>query len=193
MSLYSPLAFRRFYRKRYMRKPAKYSELSSAIESARLRMTVPELLSIALFYPLLSVIPGILLGFLVSELIKPGGLLIIRNIAVPYWQFELALIAGFAILAFGFTRYLILSYPFYITNMRRGKIDSSLPHAVNMMLGMAKGGVPLISIFRFVAENKEIFGEISKEFDKIVTLVEVFGYDMITAMKHVSETTLRRS
>jgi flagellar protein FlaJ len=189
MSLYTPLALRRFYRKRYIRKPGSYSELSSAIESARLRMTVPELLSIALFYPLLSIIPGILLGFLVSEVINPGGPLIIRNTVIPYWQFELALITGFAVLAFGFTRYLILSYPFYINNVRRGKIDSSLPHAVNMMLGMAKGGVPLISIFRFVAENREIFGEISREFDKIVTLVEIFGYDMITAMKYVADTT----
>jgi len=189
MTLYTPLALRRFYRKRYRKKPGNYLKLSSAIESARLKMTVPELLSIALFYPLLSVIPGILLGYFVSELIRPEEFLVIRGFTIPYWEFELALMAGFAILAFGFTRYLILTYPFYLSNIRKGKIESSLPHAVNMMLGMAKGGVPLISIFRFVAENREIFGEVSKEFDKIVTLVEVFGYDLITAMRYVSETT----
>lgn len=189
MTLYAPLALKRFYRRRYRRKPGNYLGLSSAIEGARLKMTVPELLSIALFYPLLSIIPGSLLGFLFSELIKPSGNLVVRGFAIPYWEFELALIAGFAILAFGFTRYLILSYPFYVSNMRRSKIESALPHAVNMMLGMAKGGVPLISIFKFVAENREIFGEISREFDKIVTLVDVFGYDMITAMRYVSDTT----
>ena len=189
MTLYTPLALRKFYRKRYRKKPWKYAALSSAIESARLKMTVPELLSIALFYPLLSIIPGILLGFLVSELLRPNGFLVIKGFVIPYWEFELVMITFFAIISFGFTRYLILSYPFYVSNVRRGKIESSLPHAVNMMLGMAKGGLPLISVFRFVAENREIFGEISREFDKIVTLVEIFGYDMITAMKYVSDTT----
>ncbi|WP_456329995.1 type II secretion system F family protein [Archaeoglobus sp.] len=189
MTLYTPLALRKFYRKRYRKKPGKYLTLSSALESARLKMTVPELLSIALFYPLLSIIPGVLLGFLVSELVRPDGVLVIRGFTIPYWEFELALVAGFAILAFGFTRYLILTYPFYLSNIRKGKIESSLPHAVNMMLGMAKGGVPLISIFGFVAENREIFGEVSREFDKVVTLVEVFGYDLISAMKYVSDTT----
>lgn len=182
MTLYTPLIIRRFYRKRCRKNPEKYSDLSAAIESARLKMSTTDILSIALFYPLLSVIPGVLLGLLVSELIKPDGLFVIRG-------FDFIVIAGFAILAFGFTRYLILSYPTYVSNVRENKIDASLPHVVNMMLGMARGGVPLLSIFRFVAENREIFGEISKEFDKIVTLVELFGYDLITATKYVSETT----
>lgn len=182
MTLYTPLVFRKFYRRRCRKNPEKYSDLSAAIESARLKMSTTDILSIALFYPLLSVIPGVLLGLLVSELIKPDGLFVIRG-------FDFIVIAGFAILAFGFTRYLILSYPTYVSNVRKNKIDASLPHVVNMMLGMARGGVPLLSIFRFVAENREIFGEISKEFDKIVTLVELFGYDLITATKYVSETT----
>lgn len=189
MNLYAPMFFRRFYRRRLNGKPERYSSISAIVEKARMRMTIPELLSIALFYPLLATIPGAMLGYLISEIIKAGEYVTFRGYEVPYWKVEIVIIAGFAILAFGFTRYLILSYPFYLANMRRGRIDSSLPHAVNMMLGMAKGGVPVINIFKFIAENREIFGEISKEFDKIVTLVEVFGYDLITSMKQIADTT----
>ncbi|WP_202319397.1 type II secretion system F family protein [Archaeoglobus neptunius] len=187
--LYSPLSLRRFYRKRVNGKPEKYSDLLSALERSRLRYTISEILAIAIFYPLLATVPGTMLGYLISEIIKPEELLVIRGFVVEYWKIQIALCAGFAILAFGFTRYLILSYPYYVTNVRKSKIDSSLPHAVNMMLGMAKGGVPLISIFKFIAENRDVFGEISREFERIVLLVDVFGADVYTAVKQVAETT----
>ncbi len=189
MNLYVPLNIIRFYRRRISGKPDKYASLSSMLERARLRITMSEILALALFYPLLSMIPGILLGYLVSEFIRPAEFLVIRGVEIEYWKVQIAMCAGFALLAFGFTRYLILSYPIYLSNIRRGRIDAALPHTVNMMLGMAKGGVPLVSIFRFISENKEIFGEISKEFEKIVLLVEVFGHDIISAMRHVADTT----
>lgn len=189
MSLYVPLSFVRFYRRRVNGRPEKYSDLSNMLERSRLKVTLSEILALSLFYPVLATIPGIALGYLVSEFVKPAEFLVIRGVEIEYWKVQIAMCAGFALLAFGFTRYLILSYPIYLSNVRRGRIDASLPHTVNMMLGMAKGGVPLISIFRFISENREIFGEISKEFEKIVLLVEVFGHDIISAMRQVADTT----
>ena len=189
MSLYTPLALVRFYRSRVNRKPEKYTDLAQSIERSRLRTTLPELLSIALFYPLLSTIPGAMLGYTISKLVQPAETIIIRGTVVDYWVVEMGMCLGFAILAFGFTRYLILSYPLYLSNVKRGKIDAALPHTVNMMLGMAKGGVSLLAMFRFVAENKQIFGDISEEFERIVVLAEGFGYDLISAIRYVADTT----
>lgn len=189
MSLYTPITLKRFYRKRINGKPERYSTLSAMLERSRLKMTLSEMLSLALFYPLLATIPGLLLGYTIAEVIKPGDLILIKGIEIEYWKVQAVICVGFAVLAFGFTRYLILSYPLYLSNIRRSRIDTSLPHTVNMMLGMAKGGVPLITIFKFISENREVFGEISKEFEKIVLLVEVFGYDIISAMRQVADTT----
>ena len=189
MSLYVPLRLVRFYRRRVSRKPEKYSELLHFVEKSRLKMTVPELLSIALFYPLLATIPGVMLGYVISRIIQPAAQVTIRNVVIDYEFIELGICLGFAVLAFGFTRYMILSYPIYLSKIRSGKIDSALPHTVNMMLGMAKGGVSLLAMFRFIAENRQIFGDVSEEFERIVVLAEGFGYDLISAIRYVADTT----
>ncbi len=189
MSLYVPLALVRFYRSRVNKKPEKYSDLSQYLEKSRLKMTLPELLSIALFYPLLATIPGVMLGYTISKIVQPADAVVVRGTIVDYWFVELGMCVGFAILAFGFTRYLILSYPLYLSNVRKGKIDAALPHTVNMMLGMAKGGVSLLAMFRFIAENRQIFGDVSEEFERIVVLAEGFGYDLISAIRQVADTT----
>lgn len=189
MTLYVPLTLTRFYRERINNKSEKYVHLSTLLERARMKITPSEMLAIALFYPILAMIPGALLGYIVSEIIRTGNVIIIRGEEIEYWQVQVGICLGFAILAFGFTRYLILSYPIYISNLRKSRIDVALPHMVNMMLGMYKGGIPPISIFRFIADNDQIFGEISKEFERIVVLVEGFGYDLISAIRYVANTT----
>ncbi len=182
--LYVPSSFIRYYRRKLHEK--KYAPLDTMLEKALYRSSTAEFLAAALFYPLLSAIPGGMLGYIIAEALYRYRLV---QILAERWQVELLLVSSFALLAFAVTRYLILSYPQYVANVRKGKIDANLPHAVNTMLGMAKGGVPLISIFRFIAENKQLFGEVSAEFERIVVLVELFDYDLPAAMRYVAETT----
>ncbi len=186
----APDFFKRYFRKKIDENPNKYSDLDRIIEKARLRVTTPELLSNALFYSLIAMVIGVIFGISVS--------LVIRNVfgieyvyiggPVEFWKVQIAISLIFALLFFGLARYILLSFPYYVASSRGSKIDSALPHAVNMLFGMAKGNVPIISAIRFVAENKHLFSELSVEFEKIVVLVEM-GEDLTSAMKFVAETT----
>ncbi len=181
--LYVPHIVVRFVRRRF--DESKNKELVSALVSARYPATPAEFLALSLFYSSLAAVPGALMGYLISLLISPQ----LVGIAIDHLKWSVAFAIVFAALAFFTTRYLILSYPFYLSNLRRGRIEAALPNAVNTMLGMAKGGVSLEAIFKFVAENRHIFDELSKEFEKIVTLIEMFDYDLVSAVRYVADTT----
>ncbi|MBO8181693.1 MAG: type II secretion system F family protein [Archaeoglobus sp.] len=195
--LFVPKVFIRFYRKRYDRNPGRYSGIEKAIEKSRIPVSVPRFMAIAQFYALLSIIPGAMLGYLFGRVILPIEAFDYFGIPIriyypfsQYPEFYLALsIVLFSLFAYFFIRNSILSYPYYMSNLRKGKIESALPHTVNMLLGMARGGVQLSAAFKFIAENRHIFDEMSKEFGKIVELMEIFGEDMATAMRYVQQTT----
>jgi flagellar protein FlaJ len=207
MPLYTPSFLVKFYRKRVKENPEKYKEIEEALEKSRYGITTARLLAIAQFYGMLAFIPGTLLGYLVTLLLLnlnvslqfPYTLTInvpLPNIQLPSLNvtlspviIQLAISSIFGFIAYAFTKYLIASYPFYLANVRAGKIDAALPHAINMMLGMARGGIPLESIFKFLAENRQTFDELSVEFAKIVELVEMFGYELTQAIHYVAETT----
>ncbi|MET1124644.1 MAG: type II secretion system F family protein [Archaeoglobaceae archaeon] len=195
--LYVPDFFVRFVRRRFSE--AKHRELVKALEAARLEVSPARFYAISLFYALLAVVPGALLGFLIASVLPESLEFPFRlpeisapvKVSLPF-RFEVSssiFVLLFAVIAFFLTRYLILSYPFYSAKLRAGKIDAVMPHAVNTMLGMIKGGVSLYAAFKFVAENRQIFDELSREFEKIVTLVEVFGYDLVSAIHFVADTT----
>jgi flagellar protein FlaJ len=186
----APDFMKRYFRKKIDENPSRYSELDRIIEKARLRITTPELLSNALFYSLIAMIIGVLFGIAISVILRNsyGIEYVYIGGEVEFWKVQIAISLTFAILFFGITRYLLLSYPYYVASSRRSKIDSALPHAVNVLLGMAKGNVPVISAIRFIAENKHLFSELSTEFERIVVLVEM-GEDLESAMRFVAETT----
>ncbi|MEM2176155.1 MAG: type II secretion system F family protein [Archaeoglobaceae archaeon] len=186
----SPNFLKKYFRRKFEANPARYAELKRAIESARLRVTVPEILSFSLFFSLIVMLIGALIGYIGSIFIKERfgiGDLYIGG-TIEFWKVQVAISVLLSLIFFGFTRYLILAWPYYVANSRKGGIDAALPHAVNMMLGMAKGNVPVISAVRFIAENKPLFGELSVEFERIAVLVEM-GNDVESAMRFVAETT----
>ncbi len=197
VQLYVPKFLIKFYRKRYSQNPGKYSGIETAIEKSRLPVSVPRFMAIVQFYALLSIVPGSLLGYIFGEIILPLESFDYFGIPIrkyyPFSEFEwfyLAIsIIFFSLFAYFFIRNSILTYPYYMANIRKGKIESALPHTVNMLLGMARGGVSLAAAFKFIAENRHIFDEMSKEFGKIVELMEIFGEDMATAMRYVQTTT----
>jgi len=47
----------------------------------------------------------------------------------------------------------------------------------------------MMPIFRSIAERSNIYGEIALEFRQIVRDTDFFGYDVLTAFRHLSETT----
>jgi flagellar protein FlaJ len=82
-----------------------------------------------------------------------------------------------------------LLYPGFVAYTRATKIDVLLPHAASFCYGMSKGGTPIYEIFRELAKNPHIYGEISTEALYIVRDVELLGNDLIKAIRNTAKTT----
>lgn len=80
------------------------------------------------------------------------------------------------------------SYPYSKMKQRRRSINANLPFAINHMSAVASSGVSPTKMFELISQSKE-YGEISAEIEKIVNYIELFGYDILTALKSVSATT----
>ncbi len=80
------------------------------------------------------------------------------------------------------------SYPFQIISSKKGSIESNMPFAINHMSAIAGSGVPPFIIFKIMSTVPE-YGEITHETERITRNVEVFGMDIVTSIKNVSERT----
>ena len=79
-------------------------------------------------------------------------------------------------------------YPVIKMRARRTKIDLKLPHAITYMQAFCDV-LPLFEIFRMIYREKEIYGEVSEEFGFIIRDVELFGDDIISAMRNLADST----
>lgn len=64
-----------------------------------------------------------------------------------------------------------------------------LHNAVAYMYAMRRGGAEMLTIVRSLSEMSAIYGEVSYEFRQVVRDADFFGYDVVNALKHMSETT----
>ncbi len=212
--IHAPGFLRRRYSRKFLKDRGKYREIEEVLVQTRMPVTVYELLAAARFYGIVSFLASALIGVLILKMIPQqaveylvskltsiplsvGNLEIVEfNIALPkekivslvreyYW------VSGLVLGFFGYklTNYLVLSYPYYVRNRRRSEIELYLPHAVNMMYGMAVGGLSPIDIFKEISKLEHLFGELSVEFREIVKNFEVFKQDLFTSLRNVRDTT----
>ncbi len=178
----------------------KYRELSKAIVSARLPITTQKYLAMTLLYSTIFGAIGVVLGailfyefftfhYVLPYLLRLSPEFVLEHIRILqfFHIFLGSLIIG--ALTFKLAQYIILSYPVFVANKRRNEINVYLPHAINMMFGMAVGGVRVYDIFKCMAEARAICGELSREFKIIVDLVENFKHDLFESMRFVRDTT----
>jgi archaeal flagellar protein FlaJ len=83
----------------------------------------------------------------------------------------------------------ILVYPSLEKMTRTTKINVGLHNAVAYMYAMRRGGAELLEILKFLSEMSAIYGEVSYEFRQVIRDAEFFGYDVVSAIRHLSETT----
>lgn len=84
--------------------------------------------------------------------------------------------------------FLFYSYPFHQLTTKKNSIESNLPFATSHMAAIAASGVPPFVVFKLLMNVKE-YGEISHEFQRIVRNIDVFGMDIISAVKNVADRT----
>jgi flagellar protein FlaJ len=82
----------------------------------------------------------------------------------------------------------LLYYPALVAAGRKTRIDMDLPYAVTYMEALSTN-VTLYSLFKSVFEAEDLYGEVSRECGMIVRDVEVFGEDLLTAMRNLQKIT----
>ncbi len=111
-------------------------------------------------------------------------------IFVNGFAFELALISGIVVAIPSFFVVLTIyhSYPFHLLSSKKNNIEGNMPFAINHMSAIASSGVAPFIIFKILTSVAE-YGEVTEEAKRITRNVEVFGMDIISSIKNVSQRT----
>ncbi|NMB80183.1 MAG: secretion system protein, partial [Methanomicrobiales archaeon] len=153
----------------------------NAVRSAHIPMTAEQYLRTShiqlgllaggiLFLSLIVLITGLEITLLSFSTIDPVTWLGILGIVVPG--------------TYAFQVY----YPVIVARGRRSKIELDLPYAISYMQALSTT-MPPYEMMRRIYEESDMFGEVSKEFGMIIRDVELFGDDMITAMRNLQRVT----
>jgi len=193
--------FRRFVEGVVRRDPVKYNNIRQDLISARLGMTVEGYVGRSVQLALLM---GLFFGLLVYFIsgfvqIPAGSIHIVNILRLPMpvldkdsssWYLIRILTFLLAAAVAGAVSYaLALRYPALEKGNRETKINLSLHNAVSYIYAMRRGGAEIIEVFRSLSENAGIYGESALEFRQVVRDADYFGMDVISAIRHLSETT----
>lgn len=99
------------------------------------------------------------------------------------------LTGGVSILALLSVRAGFLLYPRFVAAARAKRIDTEFPSVVVLCYALARGGMSTVEIFRVVAQEKKVYGEISTEFGVVIRDIEWFGHDLNSALADASGST----
>ncbi|MDO8873757.1 MAG: type II secretion system F family protein [Methanoregula sp.] len=194
---------RNYLRKWIARDPLRYESLRSDLISARIGMTLEQYLWRSVKLTLVTGFVFALLGYLISPLlgmqIPTGriGIYNVFNIQLPVLfnaiyppQYIMALLVIVALCIGAYLGYkIMLRMPGIEKKSRSIKINLTLHNAVAYMYAMRRGGAQLMTIFRSLSDRANIYGEVALEFRQIVRDADFFGYDVVTAIHHLSDTT----
>ncbi len=186
--------------KRMKAKRVEYSQLRNDIISARLKTPFEVYLSTAFFSSILiGLIAAIFIGLLswifrLPTLVKYKGA--VPGFLVGFTPYTLIIgtiiITLFSLIIFGGLTYTVfLLYPNIEAGNRQRNIDASLPYAINYITSMSTAGITPAEVFRLLADSP-IYGESSVESRYIAREIDIFGRDLIDAMRLVSSSTPSR-
>jgi len=82
-------------------------------------------------------------------------------------------------------------YPGIVAGDRKRKIDATLPHAISYVMAMSTAGITPVQVFRLLSES-EIYGEAAAEASYIVREIDIFGKDLVDALRNTSLVTPSR-
>jgi flagellar protein FlaJ len=177
-----------------------YSQLRNDLISARLKTPFEVYISTALIS---SVIVGFLaavgLGLLtwalkLPQIIKykgevPASMMFLANNSLVIGT---VFVIVFSLLVFGgFTYAIFMVYPNVAAGNRRRSIDATLPYAINYITSMSTAGITPAEVFRLLGDSP-IYGESSVEARYIAREIDIFGRDLIDALRIVSASTPSR-
>lgn len=149
----------------------KFSGISEDLKKANIRFLLSTYLSIAIFVSLLAFLAG-LAGFIIL-------LTLDLSYFIYFWiPFLLCLIS---ITGFYF-------YPASEKNSVQKKVSQELPFATIHMAAIAGSNIEPTKIFKIIANSSE-YPTIGMEIRKVINQTDVYGYDLVTALKNSSKQT----
>lgn len=185
------------------RDPTRFQRLNSDLVSARAGVTVERYLSTAILASIAVAVVFLVVGYIITGLVititeaqgtsftNPTGFHLPYAVGpVPMaliTQVVGALIGG--LLAASITYMVALQWPAITKGTRASKINMTLHNAVAYMFAMRKGGAELLTIFRSLSENANIYGEVALEFRQVVRDADFFGLDVVSAIRQLHMTT----
>jgi flagellar protein FlaJ len=183
--------------RRAQKKRDKYSELRNALMAARFKVSSEVYIATAYLASLLAgmaaaVILGIVTYILnLPELVTyhgeaPQSLVGLSEYSLVIGTVAAAVISFIVFAAIVFVIFNI--YPGIIAGNRRRNIDATLPYAINYITAMSTAGIPPAEIFRQLGQSP-MYGESSVEARYIALEVDLFGRDLIDALRIISSTT----
>ncbi|HUU76023.1 MAG TPA: type II secretion system F family protein [Methanoregulaceae archaeon] len=191
-------------RNRIKRDPLRYQKIYSSLISSRIGVTLEAYLGTAIK---ISIVAGILFalfafwlsGYVIYGPPSPGYTGIYNIFGIPLFEPEsfaenlhiLQIVSAAAAFLLGslVVYFIILKFPSLQRSNRKTKINLTLHNAVAYMYAMRKGGAQLMPIFRSLSDNAKIYGEVALEFRQVVRDADFFGYDVVTAIRHLMDTT----
>ena len=183
------------------RNPARYRDLRDDLVAANMGMTLD-------CYVIRSILASALFGFIWAVV----GFLVMRLAILPeigirvYNVFALQLPALFStdtsflvlhivvsvlifVIAVNIALLFFRTYPSLLKKERATRINLLLHNAVAYIYAMRRGGTEMMAVFRSVARETRVYGEVAHEFRRVVRDTDYLGYDMVSALRHLQETT----
>ncbi len=150
-----------------------FDSLFHALQTSGIKMLSGTYVSVMLFSSMLAFIVSAVLTFLLSE-----GLMLFTLAKTLF----VGLIAGVGTVAF------LYIYPALVASSKKKSISNDLPFAVIHMSAVAGSGAQPIAMFMLLLSSGEYPG-LESEVKRIVNYVNLFGYNLSTALRSVAITT----
>lgn len=155
----------------------KLAQLKTTVTNSMLGVPFEVYVSTMFFVSIVAGVIGAILGFIGTQL--SGALLI---------EVSLIFTFGIGLGGFGLTFGVLYIVPAFMVKLRAQKLADELPHFIGFMSTLASSGQSLEGIFKIIA-TEESQEEIVKDARYVVRNIEIFGMDLIGAIKDLREKT----
>jgi len=148
-----------------------FGSLAKDLKKANIRFLLSSYLSMMLMSMMIAFVVGFLI-FIVMIIVSLSNWV---YVVLPFGLAGLVL-AGFYL------------YPASEAGSIQKKISQELPFATIHMAAIAGSNIEPTKIFKIIARSKE-YPNIGKEIRKVLTQIDVYGYDLVTSLKNVAGRT----
>ncbi|MCU0641981.1 MAG: type II secretion system F family protein [archaeon] len=148
-----------------------FLSLAGEIKKSNLDMLFGSYVAMILFTTFLSVFAGLLLAIILMIIIGFNPIILLLIIVVPIGVFSA-----------------LYYYPSAERSSISKKIDDELPFAVIHMSSISGSGIEPTEIFKIIGLSKE-YPFLKGEIRKILNQINIYGYDLVTALNGVSKST----